>query len=74
METLKINITNQDALPILKGMELAGLITLPKKETKHINLSKKLRGTNSSSRAQEMIETIEKERAEWDRRLKEKKG
>ena len=68
METLKINIINQDALAILKGMELAGLIILPKKETKHINLSKKLRGTISSSRAQEMIETIEKERAEWERR------
>ena len=43
-------------------MELAGLITLPKKETKHSNLSKKLRGSISSSRAQEMIETIGKER------------
>jgi len=59
METLKINIINQDALAILKGMELAGLITLPKKESKHTSLSKKLRGTISSSRAQEMIETID---------------
>jgi len=30
METLKINILNQDAIAILKGMEQAGLITLPK--------------------------------------------
>lgn len=68
METLKINIINQDALAILKGMEQAGFIILPKKEIKHINLAKKLRGTISSSRAKEMIETIEKERAEWEKR------
>ena len=64
METLKINIINQDALAILIGMEQAGLIMLPKKEVKNKNLSRQLRGAISSSRAKEMIETIEKERAE----------
>ena len=68
METLKINIINQDALAILKGMEQAGLIVLPKKEIKNKNLSRQLRGAISSSRAKEMIETIEKERAECDER------
>ena len=68
METLKINIINQDALAILIGMEQAGLIILPKKEVKNKNLSRQLRGAISSSRAKEMIETIEKERAEWDER------
>lgn len=68
METLKINIINHDALAILKGMEQAGLIVLPKKEIRNKNLSKQLRGAISSSRAKEMIETIEKERAEWDKR------
>jgi hypothetical protein len=68
METLKINIINQDALAILIGMEQAGLIMLPKKEVKNKNLSRQLRGAISSSRAKEMIETIEKERAEWDER------
>lgn len=68
METLKINIINQDALPILKGMEQAGLIVLPKKEIKKINLAKQLRGAISTSRAEEMIETIEKEREEWEKR------
>jgi len=68
METLKINIIKKDALAILKGMEQAGLIVLPKKEIKNKNLSKQLRGAISSSRAKEMIETIEKERAEWDER------
>lgn len=68
METLKINIINQDALAILIGMEQAGLIMLPKKEVKNKNLSRQLRGAIPSSRAKEMIETIEKERAEWDER------
>ena len=68
METLKINIINQDALAILRGMEQAGLISLQKSEVKNKNLSRQLRGTISSSRAKEMIETIEKERAEWDER------
>lgn len=68
METLKINIVNQDAIAILKGMEQAGLITLPKKEIKKKDLSKQLRGAISSSRAKEMIESIEKERSEWDQR------
>ena len=49
-------------------MEQAGLIVLPKKEIKKINLSKQLRGAISTSRAEEMIETIEKEREEWEKR------
>lgn len=68
METLKINIINQDALAILIGMEQAGLIILPKKEVKNKNLSRQLRGAISGSRAKEMMENIEKERAEWDER------
>ena len=68
METLKINIINHDALAILKGMEQAGLIVLPKKEIKNKNLSKQLRGAISGARAKEMIEILEKERAEWDQR------
>lgn len=68
METLKINIINQDAIAILKGMEQAGLIILPKKEIKKINLAKQLRGAISSIRAKEMIENIGKEREEWEKR------
>ena len=68
METLKINIINPDAIAILQGMEQAGLIQLPKKEIKNKNLSKQLRGAISSSRAKEMIDSIEKERSEWDQR------
>lgn len=68
METIRINIIKPDALAILKGMEQAGLIILPKKEIKNKNLSKQLRGAISSSRAKEMIEIVEKERAEWDER------
>lgn len=63
VETLRINIINQDAIAILKGMEQAGLIMIQKQEIKHKNLSKKLRWFISSARADEMIETIGKERA-----------
>jgi len=69
METLKIKLINQDALAILKGMEQAGLILLPKKEIKNKNLSKQLRGTISDSRAKEMIDNIEMQRTEWDQRF-----
>jgi len=68
MEILKINIIKQDALAILKGMEQAGLNILPKKEIRNKNLAKQLRGAISCSRAKEMIETIERERAEWHER------
>jgi hypothetical protein len=51
----------------------SGLISLPKREIKHLNLSKKLRGTIPGSCAKEMIEALEEERAERERRLKEKK-
>ena len=69
METLKIKLINQDAMAILKGMEQAGLIILPKKEIKNKSLSKQLRGAISSNRAKEMIDNIEKQRAEWDQRF-----
>ena len=68
METLKINVVNQDALAILKGMEQAGLIILPKIEIKNKNLAKQLRGAISSSRAKEMIEIIDQQRVEWEKR------
>ena len=68
MNTLKINIINEDAILILKGMEKAGLISLPGKGTKKKQLSKQLRGTISPNRAKKMMETIEKERSEWDQR------
>jgi len=68
METIKVNIISQDALSILKVMEDAGLISIPKKEAKIKNLAQQLRGTMSSSRAKEMSEFIEKERGEWEKR------
>ncbi|MBK8632756.1 MAG: hypothetical protein IPN72_03990 [Saprospiraceae bacterium] len=68
METIKINILNQNALTILKGMEQAGLILLPKKEVSNKNLAEQLRGSIDSKLAKDMIEAIAKEREEWDER------
>ena len=68
METIKINIINENALTILKGMEQAGLILLPKKEVSNKNLAEQLRGSIDSKLAKDMIEAIAKEREEWDER------
>ena len=68
MDTLKINIINKNAIVILKGMEKAGLISLPGKTTRKKQLSEQLRGTISPARAKKMMEIIEKDRSEWDQR------
>ncbi len=68
MESLTINIIKPGALPILEGMEHAGLIAFPDKNIKQKNFAQLLRGSISISRAREMIETISKERAEWEQR------
>ncbi len=68
METIKINIINENALTILKGMEQAGLILLPKKEVSNKNLAEQLRGSIDSKLAKDMIEAIAKQREEWDER------
>ena len=69
MGILKIEILNQDAMAILRGMEKIGLITLPPKKSGNKKLSEQLRGSISASRAQEMMDSIEKERATWEQRF-----
>jgi hypothetical protein len=68
MGTIKINIIRQDAFSILKVMEEAGLISMPKKDVKIKNLAQQLRGTISGFRAKEMSEFVDKERGEWEKR------
>lgn len=68
METIKVDIINQNALTILKGMEQAGLIALQKKDISNENLVEKLKGSIKTSRAKEMMEAIERERKEWEER------
>lgn len=68
MESLRINIINKDAITILEGMEQVGLITLHRNEQGKNNLSKQLRGAISGTKANEMMQYIEKERSEWEER------
>lgn len=68
MDSLRINIINQDAIVILKGLEQVGLISLQYKEDEKKQLSKQIRGAVSSTKAFEMMQYIENERAEWDER------
>ncbi len=68
MESLRINIINKDAITILEGMEQVGLITLHRNEHGKNNLSKQLRGAISGTKANDMMQYIEKERSEWEER------
>jgi hypothetical protein len=70
METLTIRVKNKNALAILRGLEKAGLIDLSElKENSRKNLSRQLRGSISTSRAEKMIESIDKERDAWEDRF-----
>jgi hypothetical protein len=68
MESLRINIINKDAITILEGMEQVGLISLQWKEHGKNKLSRQLRGAISATKANEMMQYIEKERSEWEER------
>jgi hypothetical protein len=68
MESLRIDIINKDAIAILKGMEQVGLISLRWVEHGNNKLSKQLRGAISGTKANEMMQYIEKERSKWEER------
>lgn len=68
MESLRIDIINKDAIAILKGMEQVGLISLQWVEHGNNKLSKQLRGAISGTKANEMMQYIEKERSKWEER------
>ena len=69
MDTLQVEIKDINALAILKSLENAGLIKFPKRKTKTRILSKKLRGSIPSERADEMIKSIENDRNTWENRF-----
>ena len=68
METVIIEVNDKKAISILKGMEMAGLITLSQKDIRKKSLAKKLRGSITKERAEEMIRILNKEREEWEER------
>jgi hypothetical protein len=67
MDTLLIQITNQDAYSLLSELEKLHLIKVLKKEnTPSQNLSEKYAGKLPADAAKKLQEHIKKSRAEWD--------
>ena len=70
MRTITVELRNNNALKLLKDLELANIIRVldegeNKEETK---LSTKLRGAISKERAQELSDQLKHIRNEWDSR------
>ena len=68
METIRIELTNKNALSILKSLERAKIIKLfiPDKQSKDSPIYYK--GAISTARAIELANEIENSRKEWDER------
>jgi len=71
MQTLLVEIKDQNGLRILKDLEQAKIIRLidePSKEETHQRLSKQLRGSISKETATDMLVELEQIRNEWQTR------
>jgi hypothetical protein len=68
METLRIEIKDKNVLSILRGLEKAGLIAIPKGKSTPRKLSRQLRASISAEKAANMVLTIDKDREEWENR------
>jgi hypothetical protein len=70
MRTVKVELLNNNALRLLKDLELANIIRVLDKEKKKekTNLSTSLRGAISQDRARELNEQLNQTRNEWEDR------
>jgi uncharacterized membrane protein YukC len=69
MKTVTVELTNQNALRLLKDLELANIIRLIDTSIKEkIKLSAKLRGSMSKERAKELNDQLSQMREEWNER------
>jgi len=68
MTTITVEVKNRKALSILEGMEKAGLIAISSSKKNHVNLVQRLRNKISGSRAEELIDAVNKDRAQWEER------
>ncbi len=66
MNTLLIEVTNQDAYPLLKELEKLHLIKVIQKNTPVKRLSERFAGKLSSQDAEKLQEHIKHSRNEWD--------
>jgi hypothetical protein len=70
MRTVTVELRNNNALRLLKDLELANIIRVLDKDKKKekTKLSASLRGAISKERAQELNEQLKQMRSEWEDR------
>jgi hypothetical protein len=70
MQTILVELVNENALRILKDLEVAKIINLvpDNKNAGKLDLASRLRGTISKERAMELKVELEKMREEWNER------
>lgn len=70
MKTVTVELRNNNALRLLKDLELANIIRVLDKDKKKekTKLSESLRGAISKERAQELNEQLNQMRNEWEDR------
>jgi hypothetical protein len=66
MDTLLIQVTNQDAHNLLNELEKLHLIKVLKKDFSFQKLSEKFAGRLPKNTAKDLLEYIEQSRKEWD--------
>lgn len=70
MKTVIVELRNNNALRLLKDLELANIIRVLDEDTREekTRLSKSIRGAISKERAKELNEQLNKMRNEWENR------
>ena len=70
MQTVTVELTNINALRLLKDLELANIIRVLDNEKKKekVSVSASLRGAISKERAKELNDQIDQMRSEWENR------
>lgn len=68
MKTVIVELKNNNALRLLKDLELANIIRLVDEDIGQKKLSEKFRGTLSKQRAEELNEQLKNMRNEWEQR------
>lgn len=67
MNTLTIEVVNQNTLRLLEELEALQFIKVLKRESKKTNLADKYKGILSKEQGESLNQHIEEMRSEWDR-------
>lgn len=69
MKTLEVELKNSNALGILEGLENANLIKIRSRKGMANSLSKRVKGSISSERAEELKKELVAMKDEWSRSI-----